>query len=75
MKVVVIGGTDRHRLDDLVRARLRAQDDTRRVLTDPQARYFGVVLDDHTLVPGPDATVFPTRLEDWLVDNALAPAR
>jgi hypothetical protein len=31
--------------------------------------------DDHTLVPGPDATVFPTRFEDWLLDNALAPAR
>jgi hypothetical protein len=66
---------DRHPLDDLVRARLGASNDTRRVVTDPQSRYFGVVLDDHTLVPGPDATVFPTRFEDWLLDNALAPAR
>ena len=70
-----VTGPGRYPLDDLVRARLRAQDDTRRVLKDPQARYFGAVLDDHTLVPGPDATVFPTRFEDWLVDNALAPAR
>jgi hypothetical protein len=31
--------------------------------------------DDHTLVPGRDATVFPTRFEDWLIDNAPAPAR
>jgi uncharacterized protein YbjT (DUF2867 family) len=72
--ILEVAGPDRHPLDDLVRARLRASNDTRRVVTDPQARYFGVVLDDHTLVPGPDATVFPTRFEDWLVDNALAPA-
>ena len=32
-------------------------------------------LDDHTLVPGPAATVFPTRFEVWLVDNAPAPVR
>ena len=73
--VLEVAGPDRHPLDDLVRARLRASNDTRRVVMDPQSRYFGVVLDDHTLVPGPDATVFPTRFEDWLVDNALAPAR
>jgi uncharacterized protein YbjT (DUF2867 family) len=70
-----VAGPDRYPLDDLVRTRLRAQDDTRRVRTDPQARYFGVALDDHTLVPSSDATVFPTRFEDWLLDNALAPAR
>jgi uncharacterized protein YbjT (DUF2867 family) len=73
--ILEVGGPDRYPLDDLVRARLRASNDTRRVITDPQSRYFGVVLDDHTLVPGPDATVFPTRFEDWLLDNALAPAR
>ena len=32
-------------------------------------------LDDHTLVPGPNATVFATRFEDWLIDNAPAPVR
>jgi uncharacterized protein YbjT (DUF2867 family) len=70
-----VAGPDRFPLDELVRARLRANHDTRRVITDPQARYFGVVLDDHTLVPGPDAVVFPTRFAEWLVDNALAPAK
>lgn len=38
---------------------LRAHNDTRRVITDPRAPYFGVVLDDHTLVPATAATVFP----------------
>ena len=73
--ILEVAGPDRYPLDDLVRARLRANNDTRRVVTDPQSRYFDVLLDDHTLVPGPDATVFPTRLEDWLIDNALAPAK
>jgi len=73
--ILEVTGPDRYPLDDIVRARLRANNDTRRVVTDLQARYFGVVLDDHTLVPGPDATVFPTRFEDWLIDNALAPAK
>jgi uncharacterized protein YbjT (DUF2867 family) len=68
-------GTDRLLASGYFRARLRAQDDTRRVITDPQARYFGVVLDDHTLVPAITATVFPTRFEDWLIDNAPAPVR
>ena len=73
--ILEVGGPERYPLDDLVRARLRANNDTRRVITDPQARYFGVLLDDHTLVPGPDATLFPTRFQDWLIDNALAPAQ
>jgi uncharacterized protein YbjT (DUF2867 family) len=73
--ILEVAGPDRYPLDELVRTRLRAQDDTRRVVTDPQSRYFGVVLDDHTLVPGPDATLFPASFEDWLIDNAPAPVR
>jgi uncharacterized protein YbjT (DUF2867 family) len=74
--ILEVAGPDRYPLDDLVRARLRAQGDTtRRVVTDPQARYFGVVLDDHTLVPASTATLFATRFEDWLIDNAPAPVR
>lgn len=70
-----VAGPDRYALDDLVRARLRASGDTRRVVADPQSRYFGVLLDDHTLVPAGEATLYPTRFADWLVDNAPAPAR
>ena len=73
--ILEVGGPERYPLDDLVRARLRANNDTRRVVTDLQSRYFGVPLDDHTLVPGPDATLFPTRFQDWLIDNALAPVK
>jgi len=73
--ILEVAGPDRYPLDDLVRARLRANNDTRRVVTDPQARYFGVALDDHTLIPANTATVFPTSFADWLIDNAPAPVR
>jgi uncharacterized protein YbjT (DUF2867 family) len=73
--ILEVAGPDRYPLDDLVRERLRASNDTRRVVTDPQSRYYGVLLDDHTLVPASTATLFETRFADWLVDNAVAPAR
>ena len=73
--ILDVAGPNRYPLDDLVRTRLRASNDPRRVVTDPRARYFGVVLDDKTLVPATTATVLPTRLEDWLIDNAPAPVR
>jgi nucleoside-diphosphate-sugar epimerase len=71
-----VAAPDQYPLDDVVRARLRAQGDTtRRVIMDPQARYFGVVLDYHTLVPATSATVFGTRFGYWLIDDAPAPVR
>jgi uncharacterized protein YbjT (DUF2867 family) len=73
--ILDVAGPNRYPLDDLVRTRLRARNDPRRVVTDPRARYFGVVLDDQMLVPATTATVFPSRFEDRLIDNAPAPVR
>jgi uncharacterized protein YbjT (DUF2867 family) len=73
--ILEVAGPDRYPLDDLVRERLRASNDTRRVVTDPQSSYYGVLLDDHTLVPASTATLFETRFADWLVDNAVVSAR
>ena len=73
--ILDVAGPNRYPLDDLVRTRLRAKNDPRRVVTDPRARYFGVVLDDQMLVPATTATVFPSRFEDRLIDNAPAPVR
>ena len=73
--ILDVAGPNRYPLDDLVRTRLRARNDPRRVVTDPRTRYFGVVLDDQMLVPATTATVFPSRFEDRLIDNAPAPVR
>jgi uncharacterized protein YbjT (DUF2867 family) len=63
---IEVAGPDQFRLDELIRTELIALDDPRQVVADPQARYFGAVLDERSLVPGRGATVFPTRFADWL---------
>lgn len=65
--VVELAGPELFRLDDLVRRVLRASDDPRRVTADARARYFGTIrVDDHSLTPGDNPRIGPTRLEDWL---------
>jgi uncharacterized protein YbjT (DUF2867 family) len=64
--VVEVAGPQRFRLDELVRGFLGERRDPREVITDPQARYFGVELEMRTLVPGDDARLAETRFEDWL---------
>jgi len=63
---VELAGPDQFRLDDLVRRVLSAKDDTRRVVADAHALYFGAQLDDSSLVPGDDARIAPTHFEEWL---------
>jgi uncharacterized protein YbjT (DUF2867 family) len=64
--IVEIAGPDRFRLDELIRAGLERRDDPREVITDPHARYFGVELEERTLLPGDEARLAETSLEDWL---------
>jgi uncharacterized protein YbjT (DUF2867 family) len=64
--VVEIGGPEQFRLDELVRRALAARNDPREVVTDPQARYYGIKLTETTLIPGRDARLGDTRLETWL---------
>jgi uncharacterized protein YbjT (DUF2867 family) len=61
-----IGGPVQYRLDELVRKVLAAKGDARRVVTDEQARYFGVLLSERTLLPGPNAELAEITLDDWL---------
>jgi uncharacterized protein YbjT (DUF2867 family) len=69
---VEIAGPEQFRLDELTRSLLKAQDDPREVVTDPQARYFGIAPSERTLLPGTDARIAETRLEDWLKQPATA---
>ena len=61
-----IAGPERVRLDDLVRRFLKESKDSHEVVTDTEALYFGVRLNDRTLVPGDNARIGATRFEDWL---------
>ena len=69
---VEIAGPEQFRLDELTRNLLKAQNDPREVVTDPQARYFGIAPSERTLLPGSDARIAETRLEDWLKQPATA---
>jgi uncharacterized protein YbjT (DUF2867 family) len=63
---VEIAGPQKFRLDELVRRHLAALKDPREVISDPHARYYGIVVSERTLVPGDDARLGETRFEDWL---------
>jgi uncharacterized protein YbjT (DUF2867 family) len=65
-----IGGPERFRMPDLIRTALTARGDSREVVVDPSAGYWGVEIDETTLVPGDGATLFDIRFEDWILEAA-----
>ncbi|MGK2865834.1 MAG: SDR family oxidoreductase [Mycobacterium sp.] len=68
-----IAGPQRYRLDELIRTALTAHGDTRTVVADPGARYWGARLEDDTLLPGAGATLFDSRFEEWLLESSAHP--
>ena len=64
--IVELGGPEQFRLDELARRILYANNDARQVTADVHARYYGAELEDHSLTPGSDARIAPTRFEDWI---------
>jgi uncharacterized protein YbjT (DUF2867 family) len=68
--IVELAGPEQFRLDELARRVLSANNDPRRVTADMHARYFGAELDEHSLTPGDNPRIAPTRFEDWLRKSA-----
>ena len=66
---VEVGGPEQFGVDEFVRTALTFRGDPRQVVTDPQARYWGVLLEKDTLLPGAGAQLGATRLEEWLPLN------
>ena len=64
--MVEIAGPEPIRMDELVRRFLKARGDSRQVITDPQARYYGVPVNDQSLMPGNHPRLGRTRFDDWL---------
>ena len=64
--IVEVAGPEAFRFDEFIRHWLDAQNDSRRVVADPNARYFGALLSERTLVPAGDARLGTIRFEDWL---------
>jgi uncharacterized protein YbjT (DUF2867 family) len=66
---VDIAGPEPIRMDDLVRKLFRATKDSREVVTDANAGYFGTPIDDKSLTPLGEARLGRTRYEDWLIKS------
>jgi uncharacterized protein YbjT (DUF2867 family) len=64
--MVEVAGPEQFRLDELIRGVLTTRNDPREVVTDPQARYFGINPREDALLPGPEARLAETRFSDWL---------
>ncbi len=65
-----IGGPEQFRLDEPVRELLAAIKDPRKVIADPEGRYYGIKVSERTLVPDEDAQLGETRFETWLIQYA-----
>jgi uncharacterized protein YbjT (DUF2867 family) len=63
---IEIAGPERARLSDLVGPFLKATKDPRNVVADTYALYFGIELNDQSLVPGDNPRTGATRFDDWL---------
>jgi len=68
--VVEVAGPQEFRLDEFIRQGLRAYNDPRTVVANADAGYFGVEVDDRTLVPAKDARLGETLFENWLSQSA-----
>ena len=70
---IEIAGPEQMHLDEVVRRGLAARKDPREVITDPQARYYGIGVSERTLVPDAGARLGETRFEDWLRSTKPVP--
>ena len=68
--IVEIGGPEQFRINELVRRRLAALNDSREVIADPDALYSGAKISERTLVPDKNARLGETSFETWIAQSA-----
>ena len=66
---VDIAGPQKIPLHDAVVAALNAKQDSRKVVKDDQAAYFGLVINDQSLTPQGKAQLGKLTLQDWLAKS------
>ena len=64
--IVDIAGPERAPFNEIIARYLKAVGDTRQVVRDPAARYWGGLVDDRSLVPLGDARLGRITLEEWI---------
>jgi uncharacterized protein YbjT (DUF2867 family) len=70
--MVEIAGPEPIRQDEMIQQFFRATGDTRSLVVDSAALYFGVRLNDQSLTPGASPRLGPTRFQDWLKQSVKA---
>lgn len=63
--IVEIAGPERAPFDQIVARYLKAVGDSREVVRDPQARYFGGLVEEHSLVPLGEARLGNIGFDEW----------
>jgi len=71
--MVDIAGPEAFPLDEAVRKFLKATQDSRIVITDEKATYFGIPLQQRSLVPDGNARLGATHFETWLSRSSVHP--
>jgi len=64
--IVEIAGPERAPLNEFIARYLKAVGDPRQVVNDPEARYFGGKVGEHSLVPLGEARLGRIGLDEWL---------
>lgn len=64
--ILEIAGPERAPFDEIVARYLKAIGDPREVVRDPGARYFGGLVEEHSLVPLGEARLGHITLDEWL---------
>ena len=63
--ILEIGGPEQYRFDEFIAEGLMAMGDSRTVVADPTAPYFGAVLEERSLVPDNAVHLGEIRFRDW----------
>jgi uncharacterized protein YbjT (DUF2867 family) len=69
--VIELAGPESLPIAEFVGRYLAAAGETRTVVADPQARYFGASFDNRELTPGANPHLGPARFEAWVDRTAL----
>jgi uncharacterized protein YbjT (DUF2867 family) len=75
--IIEIAGPERAPFNEIIARYLKAVGDPREVVSDPEARYFGGRVEEHSLVPLGEARLGRIGLDEWLrrfTDKSLIPA-
>ncbi|NVB85048.1 MAG: SDR family oxidoreductase [Kofleriaceae bacterium] len=72
LSITEVAGPERIGMNEIVGRYLSSIGDTRKVVVDPEERYFGAKLDDRSLTPDEGAHIGAIGFEEWMRDQPHA---